>query len=157
MVWISTLTREPVLEDCVHSNKECTWSLSDVQVEENKRVSGSKKTFQVNVSSCAPRSRDTEKWPLSERKGAIETQTEQESTEVRSVFSVVSTSKFTLSRKSFCKWSSPTYNIWVGKSMFPHLYKVLLRGKIKIHFWGDIFKLIKSFKIYCPLTWQFHH
>lgn len=53
--------------------------------------------------------------PLGGRKRANETQTEQESTEVKSVFSVVSTSKFTLSRKSFCKWSSPTYNIWVGK------------------------------------------
>lgn len=54
--------------------------------------------------------------PLSERKGANETQTEQESTgEVKSVFPVVSTSKFTLSRKSFCKWSSPTHNVWVGK------------------------------------------
>lgn len=39
--------------------------------------------------------------PLSGRKRANETQTEQESTEVKSVFSVVSTSKFTLSRKSF--------------------------------------------------------
>lgn len=49
MVWISTVTRERILEDYVHRNKECTWSLSDVQVEEHKQVSGSKKTFQVSV------------------------------------------------------------------------------------------------------------